>query len=140
MELLLNVFWLALALPAILIWRRVPLSAHGRQISLLRSILILGFLLLLLFPVISATDDLHALRPDIEESNPRRVAQQSTGHLAGAFSAAGPFVAQIPVSLPSFGPDQLLGRVSTSPAPPVQRMCVHERTSRPPPFFPSDLA
>src|SRR5271154_3320104 len=69
MELLLNLTWLLLALPAYWLWRR---SFHTRALGKLGSLqclLALACLLVLLFPVISATDDLHAMRQEAEESS-----------------------------------------------------------------------
>lgn len=73
MELLLNLLWLTLFLPAALIWRHqsVCLRTPGRDRSF-RAIVLLGCLLVLLFPVVSATDDLHPIRTEMEESNPSR--------------------------------------------------------------------
>ena len=65
MELLLNLVWLLLALPAYWLWRR---GAGERRVSPLQCLLALGCALVLLFPVISATDDLHAMRAEMEES------------------------------------------------------------------------
>jgi len=77
MELLLNLLWLTLLLPAVLIWRRqsaCPISFwHPRSF---RATVLLGGLLVLLFPVVSATDDLHPIRNEIEESNPKRAVKQ----------------------------------------------------------------
>lgn len=70
MELLLNLAWLLLALPAYWLWRR---SSHNRaqgKLSSVHCLLALACLLVLLFPVISATDDLHAMRAEMEESSP----------------------------------------------------------------------
>jgi hypothetical protein len=65
MELLLNLVWLFLALPAWWLWRgRGP----SRKFSSLQCLLALGCLLVILFPVVSATDDLCAMRAEIEES------------------------------------------------------------------------
>lgn len=78
MELLLNLLWLMLALPAVLIWRCQPPSplCSGKQRS--RSFILLGCLLALLFPVVSATDDLHPISAEIEESGPfKRTVKQS---------------------------------------------------------------
>src|SRR5271165_2636162 len=73
MELLLNLLWLTLVLPAVLIWRRQSICSksfwHPRSF---RAIVLLGCLLVLLFPVVSATDDLHPIHNEIEESNPSR--------------------------------------------------------------------
>ncbi|HYM07831.1 MAG TPA: hypothetical protein VEU11_14845 [Terriglobales bacterium] len=82
MELLLNLLWLTLVLPAVLIWRRQSARAksfwHPRSY---RAVVLLGCLMVLLFPVISATDDLHPIRNEIEESNPsRRAAKQAPAH------------------------------------------------------------
>ncbi|HWY54736.1 MAG TPA: hypothetical protein VNZ03_09750 [Terriglobales bacterium] len=79
MELLLNLLWLTLALPALWLWRRESVFAHGpRRFDRLRPCLILSCILMLLFPVVSATDDLHAMRQEIEESSPsKRVVKQA---------------------------------------------------------------
>jgi len=64
MELLLNLAWLLLALPAYWLWR----GRRTTQKSSLQCLLSLGCLLVVLFPVISATDDLQAMRTEMEES------------------------------------------------------------------------
>ena len=70
MELLLNLFWLTLALPAYwLWWRRAGSAQKTGEVDSLRCVLMLGCVLLLLFPVVSATDDLHAMRSEAEESS-----------------------------------------------------------------------
>jgi len=66
MELLLNFAWLLLALPAYWLWRRAE-ARPTHQVSSLQCLMALGCALLLLFPVISASDDLHAMRSEIEE-------------------------------------------------------------------------
>jgi hypothetical protein len=74
MELFLNLCWLSLLLPAYLLWRQCIFSASSGRPSrnTLTSRLVflcaLGCAFVLLFPVISATDDLHAMRPEMEES------------------------------------------------------------------------
>jgi hypothetical protein len=77
MELVLNLLWLMLALPAAFIWRR---QAARQQTSAhhYASLVLLGFVLALLFPVVSATDDIHPMRAEIEESSPgKRLAKQA---------------------------------------------------------------
>ena len=72
MELLLNLIWLLLVVLAVSAWQR-----YGRRSEALRSLLGLTCLAVLLFPVISATDDLHAVRTDMEESSSaKRIAKQ----------------------------------------------------------------
>ena len=66
-ELLLNLCWLALLLPAFLLWQRRNPSDRSTRRSLLFACT-LACLLVLLFPFISASDDLHAGAQVIEES------------------------------------------------------------------------
>ena len=64
MELLLNLCWILLTAPAFYLFaRRQPRS------NPLQCLATLGCLLVLLFPVISASDDLCAMRQEMEESN-----------------------------------------------------------------------
>jgi hypothetical protein len=67
MELLLNLAWLLLALPAYGIWRQGAVAKRQNRFNSLQALLALGCLLVLLFPIISATDDLHAMRAEMEE-------------------------------------------------------------------------
>jgi hypothetical protein len=67
MELLLNLAWLLLAFPAYWLWRGSRSGAEGKFTSL-QCLLALGCVLVILFPVISATDDLIAMRTEMEES------------------------------------------------------------------------
>jgi hypothetical protein len=67
MELLLNLAWLLLALPAYWLWR-ASRNAPAQRFTSLQCLLALGCALFILFPVISATDDLCAMRNEIEES------------------------------------------------------------------------
>jgi hypothetical protein len=143
MELLLNLLWLTLALPAIWMWRHHSVCAKDcRCFGGIRSFVLFGCVLMLLFPVISATDDLHAMRQEIEESSPsKRVVKQAVSDKSVArFSNAGTLPALIlpascgrddevcgqvliaPVRLPE---QRRLGK-SSSRAPPVSRpsMCI----------------
>lgn len=75
MELLLNLAWLLLAMPAYWLWRR----PDKHPASSLQCLLTLGCALVLLFPVVSATDDLHAMRPEMEESSLIKRALRNAG-------------------------------------------------------------
>lgn len=68
MELLLNLAWLLLALPAFWLWRDARTTPATRRFTALQCLLALGCLLVMLFPVVSATDDLRAMRAEMEES------------------------------------------------------------------------
>jgi hypothetical protein len=80
MELFLNLAWLLLALPACWLWQSARNVRGRRRFSSLQCLLALASVLVLLFPVISATDDLLAMRTEIEESAPgkRAVGQGAT--------------------------------------------------------------
>jgi hypothetical protein len=97
MELLLNLLWLMLALPAILIWRHDPTSARALgRFARSRSFVLLSCLLALLFPIVSATDDLHPIRTEIEESGPsKHVVKQSPRSSSPTLGTAGTQPAQL---------------------------------------------
>lgn len=80
MELLLNILWLTLALPAIWLWQHESARVRrSRFHSRFHASLLLICVLMLLFPVVSATDDLHPMRTEMEECNPfKRVVKQSS--------------------------------------------------------------
>lgn len=83
MELLLNLAWLLLALPAYWLWRDARTASRRFRPS--HSLLALGCMLVVLFPVISATDDLRAMRAEMEESpsSKRNISQSSSDRSAG---------------------------------------------------------
>jgi len=68
MELLLNLAWLLLALPAYWLWRRSTAHRVGQNFRAMQCLLALGCALVVLFPVVSVTDDLRAMRTEMEES------------------------------------------------------------------------
>ena len=76
-ELLLNLAWLLLALPAYLLWRDARNACGERKFTALQCLLTLGCMLVILFPVVSATDDLCAMRAEMEESP---CSKRSIGH------------------------------------------------------------
>jgi len=69
MELLLNLSWLVFALVAVGLWWH----ARSEQCcNRLPQLVVLSCVLILLFPVVSVTDDLHPIRPEMEESSPSK--------------------------------------------------------------------
>ena len=99
MEIFLNLCWLFLVLPALLTWRRQERSSRERGHASLLRLGALGCALVLLFPVISASDDLHAMRQEMEESSSKLKAGASAKgsptaifHLAAAIPARTTFV------------------------------------------------
>ena len=67
MELLLNLVWLLLAVPAFWVWRIAKDRTESNQQSHYCWVT-LACILILLFPVVSASDDLQAMRPEMEEA------------------------------------------------------------------------
>lgn len=134
MELLLNLAWLLLALPAYWLWRRRDAARLARRVGSLECLLALGCVLVLLFPVISASDDLHAMRAEMEDSSVNKRAERQAGtdksstwvsRLQGppalvAYAAwmAAPKVSRVEVCVPSFSPLAAPCRVHAGRAPP----------------------
>jgi hypothetical protein len=80
-ELLLNLCWLLLIPIAFCFWLR------QLRFRSLQAALALSCLLFLLFPIISATDDLNAMRQELEESSPgKRTLTRAADH---SFTAGG---------------------------------------------------
>jgi len=123
MELLLNLFWLLLAMPAFCLWRYSRIAPDRRKANPFHGLLTLGCLLVILFPVISATDDVRAIRAEMEESP---TGKRSVGQSSGEKSSASKSLIQpaLPVAVKlSFVPDlawhqapSLLTPNATSPA------------------------
>jgi hypothetical protein len=120
MELLLNLFWLMLILPALWLWRREPAYCHSsRGLDRVRPFVLLGCVLMLLFPVVSATDDMRAMGQAMEESTPvERIVKQFAGgekshsHLSGD----GTLPAHLVYSLSLYPNHEICGQVLTQPA------------------------
>ena len=80
MELVLNLAWILLALPAYWLWRRGRGARRAREVTSLQFVLALGCVVVLLFPVISATDDLHVMRAEMEDSSISKRAVRQAGN------------------------------------------------------------
>ena len=136
MELLLNLAWLLLVLPAYGIWRQGAIAKGQNRFNSLQGLLVLGCLLVLLFPIISATDDLHAMRAEMEEpgTGKRSVRQASPDrfsvkvsrlhHPPAIVENASPFA----LSCDSW-PESVITSSSPLPAPSILR------AGRAPPIF-----
>src|ERR1700692_785667 len=133
MELFLNLCWLSLLAPACLLWRQR--SSSDREVRTLLFLCALGCAFVLLFPVISASDDLHAMRPETEESErafrsanqrscPPHVATQSAhpfcsgcAYLTPASEQVGTALAFVPRTLGTFSAPARAGRAPPSALP-----------------------
>jgi hypothetical protein len=90
-ELLLNLAWLLLAVPALWLWRGSRSAAIARKFTALQCLLALGCMLVVLFPVISATDDLRAMRTEMEESPAsKRTIRQAANDKASGWKLQSP--------------------------------------------------
>jgi|SRR5580692_103418 hypothetical protein len=91
MELLLNLAWSLLALPAYWLWRSSRTAPAGCRFTSFQCLLALGCLLVILFPVISATDDLLAVRSEMEESPAgKRTLRQASHEKASGWKLPNP--------------------------------------------------
>lgn len=99
MELLLNLAWLLLALPACWLWRHRDVSPVSRRIKPLQCLFALFCSLVILFPVVSATDDLHVMRAEMEESalNKRSVSHRTNDKPSQSRMQSQPALAASPV-------------------------------------------
>lgn len=86
MELLLNLIWIALAIGSFVIFTRRHQSTGDGSVDW-RSRLALACVLLLLFPVISASDDLHPTQALMEEATKRIQHVASPVHFSTGGSA-----------------------------------------------------
>lgn len=98
MELLLNLAWLLLAVPAFWLWRG---SLRVHHFSSRQCILTLGCVLVMLFPVVSATDDVRATRAELEEpQSTKRVVRGTSDKSSGPNRlSAPPALVGVPFSL-----------------------------------------
>lgn len=136
MELLLNLLWLMLAVPAIWLWRRDPAYARSsRRLGHLRPMVLLACLLVLLFPVVSATDDLHAMRPEMEESSlSKRALKQSGGEKSYSWLTGLHSSSALLIAVYSFCPSNLAaGQIVTKPSRLPEPAQLAHRASRGPP-------
>jgi hypothetical protein len=129
MELLLNLAWLLLSLPAYWLWRR-----SARRFSPLQCLLALGCVLVLLFPVISASDDLHAICAEMEDSSSsKRTVRQSGSDRNSAWvnRLQGP-PARVASPLRLVAPEIGLLEVVVTCASPLPRPCAFHAGRAPP--------
>jgi hypothetical protein len=141
MELLLNLAWVLLALPAYWLWRSAEARhGHGRMTSLQR-VLALGCGLVVLFPVISASDDLHAMRMEMEESaGSKRAVRQSASDESSSWAnrLQGP-PALVASAVGLFAPQAGRFQVSVSGSAPLARPGELHAGRAPPSSLPSSI-
>ena len=136
LELLTNLLWVLLGIPAWFLWRRdCGKPAPKRWFHVAGPAVVLGAALVLLFPFVSATDDMHAIGPDMEESSsPRRSVSDGRGgkNLASAQHAPVAFRACAATANPSFEAVGVVRTASTHSPEPVH---LSRYSGRAPPVF-----
>jgi len=133
MELLLNLAWLLLALPAYWLWHDARSAPPGRKFNSLQCLLTLGCLLVILFPVISATDDVCALQTETEESPAcKRTIRQISSDKTPAWKWQTPPALTAKINSLILSNEGWLPALS--PESSVPAMPAIERTGRAPPF------
>jgi hypothetical protein len=133
MEFIFNLVWLALAVAGLgewLLYSRLPgIAKH----SPLRHLGVVAIALALLFPVISATDDLHALPADCEDTPVVRTIR--AGNDSGASPSCG--ASTMPAILTRTGLPSYIGSIAgiVDPlsSPSVRVSVIHTWTERGPP-------
>jgi len=86
-ELFLNAIWLAASVLVVLGCLRFRVRSPDSRDGLLRALLVAGCLVVLLFPVISASDDLHALAAPMEDSSRQRRTLETAGNEGPAIAS-----------------------------------------------------
>ena len=134
MEIALNFLWVLLVLPAAWVYRRqaVP-GAQQWSSTRLRPFLVLAAILVLLFPVVSATDDLHSVGFVLEEPGPHRWAKQLASGRLISISEPGMMLAQSFYLSSSRRNEPILGPVWLPPVWFVAGNTILELASRAPP-------
>lgn len=111
MEPLLNCCWLLLFVPALWIWRRQRFSIRKGHHGSLQCLVSLVCAVFLLFPVISASDDLHAMRSEMEEpGSGKRAFRQAQDQRASAQFHPAPLAATLAPAFVLSIPHQTLSR------------------------------
>lgn len=112
-EYVLNCCWLLLFVLAFRVWRQRTRCVRQRhQYSSQQCLVALLCAVFLLFPVISASDDLHAMRPEMEESSSsKRTLQQALNHRASTQCHSAPLVARLTLPLAVLPTDDTLDHV-----------------------------
>ncbi len=88
MELLLNLIWMGLVIGSFVIFMRRQPRPRRERTAFWQSLLALACVLLLLFPIISASDDLHPSQAVLEEATRRVPHLALPAHLSAANSTA----------------------------------------------------
>lgn len=134
MELLLNTVWLLLSLLGMVVCVRQQRGTSTRQRGWIRIFVAIGLIALFMFPVISATDDLHPLQAVLEESATKKITPVMNGPSPNAVWQAAMLpliVALLIFGLLLFAAEAFIDRSSAM----LLRGCPRHLDGRAPPVF-----
>ena len=115
MEYFLNCCWLLLFVPALWVWRRHTLSISNKHYRSTTCLVALVCAVFLLFPVISASDDLHAMRAEMEEcGSGKRAFRQAPEQRTSMLFHSPPLATRLTPTFVFWFPNQI-SRRSTDP-------------------------
>jgi hypothetical protein len=122
MELLLNLFWVTFALIAVGMWWHVR---SEQRCNRLPQLVVLSCALILLFPVVSVTDDLHPIRPEMEESSPSKKIRAAAHASSNHFRVLDSLPAQVACSFLFSPQSKICGQVLAElvPVPETALLC-----------------
>lgn len=136
MEIALNIIWLLLIVPAVWVYRRQEPGRvdQSRRFARLAPLLVLSCVIVLLFPVISASDDLHAMRFEMEEPGAQRWVKQLAGSQACSVFQSGSALIRASSTMCGQRNDSVCGQVSLFAPSLFAEATVSEFASRAPPL------
>ena len=135
MELTLNLCWLMLAVPVILLCWNAPQFARGsRNYRHFHFCMLAICLLALLFPVVSASDDLAAMRAESEESSIARAGIKSWALDSSNSHSPASYLAAVDCHFSEGFRNAACGIVSTSPQTLPDRVFFYPVGDRAPPL------
>jgi hypothetical protein len=103
LELLLNVVWVLVVTASVLLWRQFSSASEHCSRRPVTALVALVCILVLLFPVISATDDLHVAEFAVEDSGRkvlRHLLPDTSSGIQGSHAAFAPPVPQFCLAIP----------------------------------------
>jgi hypothetical protein len=135
MELALNLGWLLLAVACCHFWWPRQRWVGAGTPRCFRGLVALGCALVVLFPIISVTDDLHAEQAVMEDSSARLSKLWGNTH---STSSSGQHFSTLPTRLPSNPPDprRVVGHVLVADTPSPCVGVISPRFGRAPPLSP----
>lgn len=115
-------------IPALWVWHRASRTGDQKRTHSLRCLLIVGGIMMVLFPVVSATDDLQIMRPETEETGtPNRPGNSHHGKLSASADDPGDSFALVATSFRLLPTSTVLALATQNPilAPVARVVCAN---------------